>query len=184
MQNDTTLINQLKSKDERALSVLYDKYSNAIYFVILKMINDEGKAQDLLQETFLTVWNKCENYDPNKGRFYTWVYRIARNKTLNVLRKKDVLIQTDDFSVYESEEETTAKNQSSFQLKGAIATLDTHHKNAIELVYFKGLTHREAHKVMGVPLGTFKSYVRQALKHLRTIYGKVLSFMLVMINVL
>ena len=80
MQNDNTLIQDLKNKDERALALLYDKYSGAIYSVILKMIRDEGKAQNLLQDTFMTVWEKAESYDSSKGRFYTWVYRIAKNK--------------------------------------------------------------------------------------------------------
>jgi RNA polymerase sigma-70 factor (ECF subfamily) len=69
MHNDNALIDQLKNKDERALSLLYDKYSGAIYSVILKMIKDEGKAQNILQDTFMTVWNKAESYNSEKGRF-------------------------------------------------------------------------------------------------------------------
>ena len=184
MQNDTRLIQQLKNKDEGALSLLYDKYSGAIYSIILKMIRDEGKAQNLLQDTFMTVWDKAENYDATKGRFYTWVYRIAKNKTLNVLRKNDPLIQTDDFSVYKNKEEAISVDSEYLELKGAIKCLEAHHKEAIELVYFKGLTHREAHKEMNVPLGTFKSYVKQALKQLRTTYSKTISVLLLMLNVL
>lgn len=185
MQDDITLITQLQNKDERALSLLYDKYSGAINSVILKMIKDEGEAQDLLQETFITVWDKADQYDSDKGRFYTWVYRIAKNKVLNVLRKKDLLIQTDDFGVYANKEEDVSTIDPEFlKLKGAITTLETHHKNALELVYFNGLTHREAHKVMNVPLGTFKSYVKQALKQLRESYVKTLSVILLILNAL
>ena len=99
MQNDNRLIQQLQNKDEHALSLLYDKYSGAIYSVILKMIKDEGKAQNLLQDTFMTVWEKAANYDASKGRFYTWVYRIARNKVSSkpmilvyILKKKKLLV--------------------------------------------------------------------------------------------
>ena len=184
MQDDNTLIQQLKNKDERALSLLYDKYSGAIYSVILKMIRDEGKAQNLLQDTFITVWDKAESYDTNKGRFYTWVYRIAKNKTLNVLRKTDLLIQTDDFSVYDNKEDVISINPEYLEIKGALTTLEQHHKEAIELVYFKGFTHKEAHKEMDVPLGTFKSYVRQALKQLRETYAKTLILVLLILNAL
>ncbi len=184
MQNDNTLIQQLKNKDERALSLLYDKYSGAIYSVILKMIRDEGKAQNLLQDTFMTVWDKAENYDAEKGRFYTWVYRIAKNKTLNMLRKSDPLIQTDDFSVYNNKEDAISIEPKYLELNGAVTTLEAHHKEAIELVYFKGLTHREAHQEMNVPLGTFKSYVRQALKQLKITYAKTLSLILLILNAL
>ena len=184
MQNDNTLIQQLKNKDERALSLLYDKYSGAIYSVILKMIKDEGKAQNLLQDTFITVWEKAESYDASKGRFYTWVYRIAKNKVLNVLRKTDPLIQTNDFSVYDNKEDAISIDAKYLELNGAITTLEAHHKQAIELVYFKGLTHKEAHQEMDVPLGTFKSYVRQALKQLRTVYTKTITVLLLILNVL
>lgn len=184
MQNDNFLIQQLKDKDERALSLLYDKYAGAIYSVIIKMVRDEGKAQNLLQDTFMTVWDKAENYDASKGRFYTWVFRIARNKTLNFLRKVEPLIQTDDFSVYDSKEEAISIDAKYLELNGAITTLEEHHKEAIELVYFKGLTHKEAHQQMDVPLGTFKSYVRQALKQLRKAYTKTLSVLLLILNAL
>lgn len=80
MQNDNFLIQQLKDKDERALSLLYDKYAGAIYSVIVKMVRDEGKAQNLLQDTFMTVWNKAESYDANKGRFYTWFLELPETK--------------------------------------------------------------------------------------------------------
>lgn len=184
MHNDNVLIQQLKNKDERSLSLLYDKYSGAIYSVILKMIRDEEKAQNLLQDTFLTVWEKAESYDPAKGRFYTWVYRIAKNKTLNVLRKTDLLIQSEDLSVYENKEETIGIDSEYLALNGAVTTLALHHKEAIELVYFKGLTHNEAHKEMNVPLGTFKSYVRQALKQLSETYTKTLGLIVLLLNAL
>ena len=184
MHNDSTLIQQLKNKDEQALALLYDKYAGAIFSVIIKMIRDEGKAQNLLQDTFMTVWEKSEQYDENKGRFYTWVYRIAKNKTLNVIRKTDMLIQTDDFSVYKNKEEAISIDPEYLELNGALTTLEKHHKKAIELVYFKGLTHREAHTEMNVPLGTFKSYIRQALKLLKETYAKSLSLILLILNAL
>ncbi|WP_411768176.1 RNA polymerase sigma factor [Winogradskyella sp. A3E31] len=178
MHDDSLLIQQLKTKNERALSSLYDKYSEALYFVILKMTKDETAAQDLLMKTFMTIWEKSHQYDSDKGRFYTWAYRIARNKTLNFLRKSDPFIQTDDFSVYESTEDNITKNDDSLALRGAILKLEKHHQKALELIYFKGLTHREAYKEMDVPLGTFKSYVRQALRELKTIYSKTMVFVL------
>ena len=72
-------------------------------------------------------------------------------------------------TVYNNKEEETAETYP--ELNGSLKSLDSHHQEAIELVYFKGLTHREAHEHMGVPLGTFKSYVRQALKQLRETYN-------------
>lgn len=184
MQGDVNLISRLKAQDEQALSLLYDKYAPALFGVIKRICKDDTVAQDLLQETFITIWKKSDAYDPNKGRFYTWAYRIAKNKTLNFLRKPNQLIQTDDLSVYASREAEEFSKDSFTELKGSINKLEAHHKRAIELVYFSGLTHNEAHKAMDVPLGTFKSYVRQALKKLRDNYSAALILLLILIEVL
>ena len=83
MHEESQLISRFKNGDERAFSELYDMYSGAIYHVVLRMTKDEDLSQDLLQETFLSIWHKASQYDPQKGRFYTWAYRIARHKVLN-----------------------------------------------------------------------------------------------------
>lgn len=180
---DIQHIQQLQNGDKSALYSLYTKYSGALYGVIIRICNDEGKAQDILQETFVKIWQQIDTYDPEKGRFYTWAYRIARNTTLNVVRKKDRLIQTEDLSVYKCDTEEDFKPDYS-ELNGMLKKLEGHHQEAIELVYFKGLTHREAHEEMGVPLGTFKSYVRQAIKQLREGYQSEILIILACIELM
>jgi RNA polymerase sigma-70 factor (ECF subfamily) len=180
MQDDNLLIVQIQNKDESALSKLYDDYSAALYGVILRMCKDEQHAQNLLQDTFMTIWEKAHQYDPDKGKFYTWAYRIAKNKTLNFLRQSQKLIQTEDLSV--DIIDSPLDTQEYLKLDGCINTLDHHHQRAIELVYFKGLTHREAHQEMKVPLGTFKSYINQALKKLQLKYDRVIVWLLIFIT--
>ncbi|MBR9845668.1 MAG: RNA polymerase sigma factor [Algicola sp.] len=182
MSDETALILKLKSKDETALSLVYDKYSAALYGVIIRMCKDEDAAKNLLQDTFMTIWEKSDAYDAEKGRFYTWAYRIAKNKTLNFLRKPNHLIQIEDLSVYKDKTEDVTNTFDEFKLKGSIKRLEPHHQRAIELVYFNGLTHREAHEEMNVPLGTFKSYIRQALKQLQESYIKIISFLMILIE--
>ncbi|SEQ41515.1 RNA polymerase, sigma-24 subunit, RpoE [Hyunsoonleella jejuensis] len=184
MHNNEILISNLKNKDEAALSQLYDAYAPAIYGVIFRMCKDEQHAQNILQDTFLTIWDKSHQYNPEKGKFYTWAYRIAKNKTLNFLRSKKKLIQTEDLSVYKDETETLKDEVDTFQLKGYLNKLEPHHKKALELVFFNGLTHREAHKEMDVPLGTFKSYIKQALKKLKLSYDKAIVWLLILIEVI
>ena len=174
MQDDQFLIHRLRNNDTQALTGLYDRYAGALYGVIIRMCKNEVHAQDILQDTFVTIWQKINTYDADKGKFYTWAYRIARNKTLNFLRKSPDLIQKDDFSVYENEEAKVDDKWEYESLNGSIKKLESHHQTAIELIYFEGLTHREAHKAMEVPLGTFKSYVRQALKKLREDQQRIL----------
>ncbi len=180
--NDDDHIELLKKGDKNALYALYDKYSGALYGVVLRMCRDKELSQDLLQEIFLTIWEKIGQYDASKGKFYTWAYRIAKNKTLNALRKKDTLIQIEDISVYNDIKEELPLDYN--ELNGVLKKLEDHHQKVIELVYFKGYTHREAHKIMGVPLGTFKSYVRQAIIQLRTNYQLPLAFIWICFEVI
>lgn len=184
MSDDKALILNLQSKNETALGLIYDKYSAALYGVIIRICKDEDAAKNILQDTFMTIWEKSDSYDFDKGRFYTWAYRIARNKTLNFLRKSDKLIQVEDLSVYKDRTEDETDNLDHLKLKGTIKRLEAHHQRAIELVYFNGLTHREAHEEMNVPLGTFKSYIKQALKQLQQSYLKLVTFLMVLIEVM
>lgn len=179
MHSEKELIQRLQNKDQRALSLVYDQYSGAVYGVILRICKDEVLAQDILQEVFLKVWNKSDQYNSKKGKFFTWIYQIAKNSALNTIRNRSNLIQNEDLAVYNNKEEE--KTDDYPELNGSLKTLDSHHQEAIELVYFNGLTHREAHEQMGVPLGTFKSYIKQALRNLRDKYQ---NEMLILIGLL
>lgn len=184
MQQHQNLINRLKEKDQEAFSKLYDFYSGAIYGVILKICRSEVVAQEVLQDTFLTVWDKSSLYNEEKASFYTWLYRIARNKTLNAIRDSEKnFIQNENVGVYKAEEEVQEEERF-IEIRGSLHQLKPHHKKAIELVFFRGYTHREAYREMDVPLGTFKSYIRQALKQLKENYEKVTLIFLTLIHVL
>ncbi|MDT0608296.1 RNA polymerase sigma factor [Croceitalea rosinachiae] len=167
--DDIQIINRLSKKDKDALYLLYDKYSGALYGVIVRMCRNQVLAEDLLQETFIKIWQKIDSYDSSKGKFYTWAYRIAKNVTLNSLRKPDLLIQSEELGVDTNKAQSEQKIDFN-ELNGAISKLEPHHQEAISLVYFRGYTHREAYQEMGVPLGTFKSYIRQAIQLLRESY--------------
>lgn len=180
--SDLFLIERLKNGDKNALYPLYDKYSGALFGIIVRMCRDKGLAEDLLQESFIKIWEKVEYYEPDKGKFYTWAYRICRNTTLNHLRKFSPLIQKEDLSVYKNIKDEVPSEEYE-RLNGVIKKLEPHHQEAIRLVYFKGFTHKEAHEFMDVPLGTFKSYVRQALSRLKTLRSE-LYFVLIAIEVL
>lgn len=184
MQQQQKLINQLKKKDQEAFSKIYDLYAGAIYGVIIKICRSKELSQEILQDTFLTVWDKSTFYNEEKASFYTWLYRIARNKSLNAIRNSsNEFIQSEDLSVYKAVEEN--KTEVSYtEIKGSLNHLQPHHKKAIELVYFRGYTHREAYKEMDVPLGTFKSYIRQALKQLKENYVRITIIFLTLIHVL
>lgn len=184
MPQDQNLIKRLQEKEQDAFAKLYDMYAAAIYGVIFKICRTEVLAQEVLQDTFLSVWEKSHQYDEAKASFYTWVFRIARNKSLNAIRNLEENVIQDEISgVYTIEEE--AQNDDNFiAIKGSLNQLQPHHKKAIELVFFRGYTHSEAHLEMEVPLGTFKSYMRQALRQLKEHCAKAVIIFLTLIHVL
>lgn len=184
MSIEPSIIQRLKNKDELALTQVYSMYSESLYGVIIRMCKNQSIANSVLQDTFLTIWEKADSFDDSKGKFFTWAYRIAKNKTLNELRKTNYLIQKEDMSVFKEREANHEVYEEDIVLKGRIRSLKDHHQKALELVYYNGLTHREAHIEMDVPLGTFKSYIKQALKHLKQLYATIIVVILYVIDTL
>jgi len=180
---DSEIIRNILNKDKNALHLIYDKYSGALFGVILRICRNQALAEDVLQETFVKIWENIGSYNADKGRFYTWAYRIAKNTALNAVRKSDILIQNEDLSVLKDKGVT--ETEIDFQkLNGALSRLEPHHQEAISLVYFRGYTHREANEEMGVPLGTFKSYIRQAIQLLRESYQVGIALLLWLMDVI
>jgi len=180
---DSEIIRNILNKDKNALYLIYDKYSGALFGVILRICRNQALAEDVLQETFVKIWENIGSYNADKGRFYTWAYRIAKNTALNAVRKSDILIQNEDLSVLKDKGVT--ETEIDFQkLNGALSRLESHHQEAISLVYFRGYTHREANEEMGVPLGTFKSYIRQAIQLLRESYQVGIALLLWLMDVI
>lgn len=170
--NEEALVEGLKAKNTGAFEELYDRYSGSLYGVILRITGHEPRAQDLLQETFIRVWTHIDHYDPSKGRLYTWMVRIARNKSIDNLRSASVQRE----GPIQSEEETVAKsgdrlkgrmNIDHIGLKGICNKLADHEKQVIELLYFLGYTQSEAAKKLDLPLGTLKTRARTAIGKLR-----------------
>lgn len=180
---DSEIIRNILNKDKNALYLIYDKYSGALFGIILRICRNQALAEDVLQETFVKIWENIGSYNADKGRFYTWAYRIAKNTALNAVRKSDILIQNEDLSVLKDKGVT--ENEIDFEkLNGALSRLEPHHQEAIALVYFRGYTHREANEEMGVPLGTFKSYIRQAIQLLRESYQVGIALLLWLMDVI
>ncbi len=170
MDKTNYLVQQVKKGDQNAFSILYDDYSGAIYGVIRNIVKNETDANDVLQDVFIKAWQKIEQYNPEKGRFYTWLFRIARNTSLNHLRAKKPENQTGDFSVYDSVLKGGRLNVDTLDLTQKISKLDKKYQEVLELVYLNGFTHQQAHKILGLPIGTIKTRLRKAIQALGKIY--------------
>jgi RNA polymerase sigma factor (sigma-70 family) len=174
--SEEELISKLKNRDTVAISAIYEMYSAALFGVISRLVPQTEIAEDILQETFIKIWNAAESYDSSKGRLFTWMMNIARNLAIDKLRSKDfknaVKNQDIDNNVnfIDAQKEITF-NSDLLGLKEMVEALKPEYNKVLNMIYFKGYTHVEAAEELNLPLGTVKTRVRMAILQLRKYFN-------------
>ena len=176
--SDHDLIDRLQRRDPQALAELYDRYGRLAYSLIFRVVRDTGIAEDLVQETFLRVWNRAQGFNAEKGSIGPWLLAVARNRAIDYLRSAGgrmrnalELEETEHPSLYMDLEKEILLSDKARQIRSAIEKLSPQQKQVIELAYFEGLSQTEMAERMGQPLGTVKTWVRAALRVLREDLG-------------
>lgn len=147
-------------------------YSGALFGVISRIIPQTEVAEDLLQETFLKIWNSADAYDSSKGRLFTWMMNIARNLSIDKIRSKDFKNSNKNQDIennvdfIDTQKEVTF-NADTIGLKDMVTSLKPEFNHVLDMVYFKGYTHVEAAEELDLPLGTVKTRIRMAIMELR-----------------
>lgn len=177
------IVELLAERNEKAISLLYDNYSDTLFGVAYKVVKDEDLAQDVLQESFVKIWKKADSYDPAKAKLFTWLFRITRNTAIDKLRsistKSDKEIQIDVSDVYNLGHEGIRPELMDVQEN--LDKIEPKYQIVLEALFFQGMTQQEASEELDIPLGTVKSRLKIGLRELRKVYGA--SFMLLfMIN--
>lgn len=168
--SEEELIAQLRSKSELGFSYLYDNYSAALLGVIYRIVNDEDRSNDVLQDVFIKIWKSIDTYERGKGTLFTWMLNIARNAAIDSNRSKHVKhqIQMDERVVDNQNKVDPSVQMDLIGLKETVAKLKPEHKKVIEYIYMQGFTQQEFSDEFGIPLGTVKTRTRSALQELRT----------------
>lgn len=174
--SEDELILALQRREKIAAEALYDMYSASLFGVIIRIVNDEGLAEDILQDTFLKIWNSFSSYNADKGRLFTWMVNIARNLSIDKIRSKDFRNQTKNQELENNvasidEQRNTVYKPELLGVKDLVEQLKPEQKSILDLVYFKGYTHVEAADELGVPLGTIKTRLRMAITQLRKFFN-------------
>lgn len=172
---DADLARRLRARDPRVMSTLYDRYGKLAYSLIFRMVRDSAAAEDLVQETFLRVWNRAQSFDAGRGALGPWILAVARNRAIDYIRSRDGrmsaaavdLDRLENHPLFAKLEDSALSLDRSRRLKAAFAKLAPHQREVIELAYFEGLSQTEMAERMNQPLGTVKTWVRAALKALR-----------------
>ncbi|MBA4239655.1 MAG: RNA polymerase subunit sigma-70 [Sphingobacteriaceae bacterium] len=170
--NQDQLIVLIKQRNQKAFAFLYDNYSQSLFGVINRIVNDQEESEDVLQNTFLKIWNNFDSYDVNKGRLYTWMLNIARNLAIDSVRSKQGKIkskiqETSEFVYHKNNLYVEDNTHETIGLKKIVDELKVDQREIIDLAYYQGYTQEEVSKKLNMPLGTVKTKVRQALLTLR-----------------
>lgn len=137
-----------------------------------RIIKDEDITEEVLQDVFIKIWNKIEQYDASKGRFFTWMMNRTRNAAIDKLRSKEISRSSktdsiDDYVYTVDRQNRTEMSTDGIGLKKIVNELVEEQKFILHKVYFEGFTHSEIADEFDIPLGTVKSPLRSALKHMR-----------------
>jgi RNA polymerase sigma-70 factor (ECF subfamily) len=192
--SDAGLVASLAKGDASALAQLYDRYADAIYRAAFRRLGDRQLAEEVLQDTYLALWNRAELYDPAAGSLLAWLSTIARNRAVDRLRAAGrrphalpLSAMVDDDEVddrgvdralgqgdlvgsgsTETDPEVLADRLALRQeLRDALAAIPTTERQVLELAYYGDLTQSEIATRLGWPLGTVKTRTRRALLRLR-----------------
>jgi RNA polymerase sigma-70 factor (ECF subfamily) len=170
--SEEELVLALRRREKIAVEALYDMYSASLFGVISRIINDTAIAEDVLQDTFVKIWNSFSSYSTEKGRLFTWMVNIARNLAIDKIRSKDFKNQgknqeLENNVTFIDEQRNTVYKPELLGIKDLVENLKPEQKSILDLVYFKGYTHVEAADELGVPLGTIKTRLRMAIIQLR-----------------
>jgi len=174
-KDDGDLARRLRERDGGAMRELYDRYGRLVYSLILRMVRNSAAAEDLVQETFLRVWNRIQGFDAERGALGPWVLTVARNRAIDYMRSADGKMSAGALELDRLEhpgrfcdfEDRALSLDRARRLKDAFEKLTPHQKTVLELAYYEGLSQTEMAERMQQPLGTIKSWVRSALKVLR-----------------
>jgi RNA polymerase sigma-70 factor, ECF subfamily len=172
---DAGLMARVRAHDHAALTELYDRHGRMVYSIALRFLRDPFRAEDLTHDVFLVIWEQPERYRPEVGPFAPWFYRVARNRSIDVLRRTRRETQPGDQNLFEMmlpDDDADPSEQATVRLesqraRAALANLPENQRTVIELAYFSGLTQREMAEQLGEPLGTIKTRVRTGLLRLR-----------------
>lgn len=170
--SEDDLVRALKGQETIAIQALYDMYSGALLGVISRIIQQPEVAEDLLQETFIKIWNSAESYDNSKGRLFTWMINVARNLSIDKLRSKDFRNTTKNQDIENNVDFIDSQKKITFNadtlgIRDMVTALKPEFKSVLDMVYFKGYTHVEAAEELNLPLGTVKTRIRMAIMELR-----------------
>jgi RNA polymerase sigma-70 factor (ECF subfamily) len=193
--DEAALVREVARGSEDALAALYDRHIDGVYAAAMRLTDDRGLAEEVVQETFLALWNRAELFDPRAGSLAAWLHTISRNRAVDRLRAAGRRPSLVSLTTSDADDEPGTTLERSFgdrpvlggadlgpgpelaleatelraALRDAFAEMPDQERRVILLAYGEGLTQTEIAQRTGWPLGTVKTRTRRGLGRLRQI---------------
>ena len=170
--SDAELIAAIRMGDERAMAAVYDRYSGLVYGVALRVLRDEGAAEDTAQEVFMQLWRQPGLFDPRRASLGPWLAVIARNRAIDAVRRRREHTEVPEtIAINLDLEDEVARSIAVEKVRRVLADVPQEQRAALEMAFFEGMTHTEIAQKTGEPLGTIKTRIRTALLALRKAFS-------------
>ena len=168
------LVKALKEGSKTVLGQLYDAYGNALYGTALRMVKNKELAEEVVQDSFVKIWEKRDLFNADKGKLFTWMINILRNTAIDKTRSRDFKSsqksdQVDDLVYKIDRHHNSEISVDGLGLNDVLKDLPDDQQLILDLVYYKGYTQSEITKEFDIPLGTVKTRLRNALIQLRKV---------------
>jgi len=177
------LLQRTGERDRGSFEQLYERFSGVIFSTALQVLGNQESAEDVLQEVFVSIWEKAPLYDCERGKPITWALSLARHKAIDRLRsqqRKGALLDRVEHEAHLAEPRHSSRDEvdaaeKSRLVRDALLHLPPSQREAIDLAYFAGLSQVEIARRLDQPLGTIKARIRRGLLRLRELLSAKVS---------
>lgn len=169
------MLERIAAQDRAALADFYDLHAGLLFSIAMRILEDAGEAEEVIQDAFLQIWQKAATFDTALGSAVSWAVSIARNRAIDRLRSRQRRFRLTETLQEEASRATPHEmtnwygldNDSASFVRKAVNSLPLEQRQAIEMAFFGGLTHQEIAESLREPLGTVKARIRRGMMKLR-----------------
>ena len=169
-----SLVQRVASGDSPAFELLYDEIANTVFSIVRRVLTDSAHAEEVTQEVLLEIWKTAERFDPARGAAVSWIRTISHRRAVDRVRAAQSTRERDTRNAsrahvpaHDCVFDEVARRRDHAEVRGHLQRLTPAQRQSVLLAYYGGYTHREVADLLGLPLGTVKTRLRQSILNLR-----------------
>jgi len=172
---DEDVMARFQEGDARAFEVIFDRHAAVAFSLAYRICGRRAIAEDIVQESFLSLWRSSARYDPSRGSVRSWILSTVHNRAIDSFRKERLTTDrnvgdeglAERLPAPQRTEAEIERRDDARQVRAALTTLPEEQRRVIELAYFGGFSHTQIAELLGLPAGTVKGRMRLGLTKMR-----------------